>query len=89
VEDRHLDGRARVAVACGGASLPALVWSPETGIFLGAWAFVLAGASVIAVDDPAGPCTRRVARLAALLALPSAVVLALLLLGLMAPPSGE
>ena len=88
VQDRRLDGRARVAVACGLASLPAVHECPAAGIFFGAWACLLAGASVIAVDVPAGPRTRRAARCAALLALPSVVVLVLLVLGL-ASPSGE
>ena len=86
VENRHLDGRARVAVVCGIASLLVFA-SPGAGIFFGAWAWVFAGASVIAVDEPAGPRTQRAALFAWLLTLPSFAVLLLLLL--VAPPLGE
>ena len=58
-EDRHLDGRACVAVACGVVSLLLAFANPQTGIFFGAWAWILGGASVIAVEDPAGRRTRR------------------------------
>jgi hypothetical protein len=90
VERRHLDGRAVVAVACGSASLLVAFWSPATGIFFGAWAWILGGASVIAVDVPATRRTRRVALLAFVVALPALVALVLLLLfGFFAAPPGE
>ena len=50
-EDRHLDGRACVAVACGISSLLVVFLSPEVGIFFGAFAWIFAGASVTRVDD--------------------------------------
>jgi hypothetical protein len=79
-EDDHFDGRARFAVGCGVLSL--LVFADVAiGILFGATALIFAGASVIAVDDPASSRTRRAALIAALLALPSLVVLVLLLLG--------
>jgi hypothetical protein len=90
VEHRHLDGRAVVAVVCGIASLLAAVWSPTTGIFFGAWAWILGGASVVAVDDPASRRTHRAALLALVLALPALVAFVLLLLfGFFAQPGGE
>jgi hypothetical protein len=77
-EDDHFDGRARFAVGCGVVSL--LVFADVAiGIFFGATALIFAGASVIAVDDPASPRTRREALLAALLTLPALVRLGLLL----------
>jgi hypothetical protein len=90
VERRHLDGRAVVAAVCGVASLLVSFWSPVTGIFFGAWTWILAGASVIAVDDPASRRTRRAALLALVLALPALVAFVLLVLfGFFAPPPGE
>jgi hypothetical protein len=89
VEDRHFDGRARVAVVCGVASLLLVFWSPAVGIFFGAWAWILGGASVIAVDEPASPRTRRASLLAVLLALPALVALVLLVLFVFAAPPGE
>jgi hypothetical protein len=78
-EDRHFDGRARFAVGCGVASL--LVFASfAIGILFGATALIFAGASVIAVDDPASPRTRRAALLAGLLTLPALAVLVLRLL---------
>ncbi|MDX6562437.1 MAG: hypothetical protein QOD65_2251 [Gaiellales bacterium] len=79
-EDRHLDGRACLAVACGIASLLVVFLSPEIGIFFAAFAWIFAGASVIAVDEPASPRTRRTALLATLPTLPALVALVLLLL---------
>ena len=87
-EDRHLDGRACFAVVCGVVSLLVVFLSAGIGIFFGAAAWIFAGASVIAVDEPASPRTRRVALLAALLALPAFVALVLLVLhGFGAPAS--
>jgi hypothetical protein len=80
VEDRHLDGRARFALACGIASLLVVFASSELGIFFGAFALIFAGASVIAVEDPPGPRTRRVALVAGFLTLPSLVILVILIL---------
>jgi hypothetical protein len=77
-EDRHLDGRACVAAACGIASLLVVFLSPEVGIFFGAFAWIFAGASVIAVDEPASPRTRRTALLALLATLPAVIALVLL-----------
>jgi hypothetical protein len=54
--------------------------SPEIGIFFAAFAWIFAGASVIAVDEPASPRTRRTALLATLPTLPALVALVLLLL---------
>jgi|1185.fasta_scaffold1980334_1 hypothetical protein len=80
-EDRHLDGRACVAVACGISSLLVVFLSPETGIFFGAFAWIFAGASVTRVDDvPSSPRTRRTALLALLPTLPALIALVLLLL---------
>ena len=79
-EDRHLDGRACLAVACGIASLLVVFLSPEIGIFFASFAWIFAGASVIAVDEPASPRTRRTALLAMLPTLPAIVALVLLLL---------
>jgi hypothetical protein len=89
MEDRHLDGRAAVAVMCGIASLLVVFSSPVGGIFFGAWAWILGGASVIAVADPASPRTRRAALLAVLLAVPSVLALVLLLLFGFGAPQGE
>jgi hypothetical protein len=89
VEDQHLDGRAVVALACGITSLLVVFWSPAIGIFFGWWAWILGGASVIAVDDPASPCTRRAALVVVLLALPAFVVLVLLVLFGFFAPRGE
>jgi hypothetical protein len=77
VEDPHLDGRTRLALACGVASLLVFA-SPALGIFFGAWAWIFGGASVIAVDEPAGPRTRRPALIAALVTLPALVRLVIL-----------
>ena len=87
-EDRHLDGRACVAVACGISSLLVVFLSPETGIFFGAFAWIFAGASVTRVDDvPSSPRTRRTALLALLPTLPALIALVLLLLhGFSGPP---
>lgn len=86
MEDRHLDGRAGVAAACGIASLLVVSSSPLGGIFFGVWAWILGGASVIAVDEPASPRTRRVALAAVILALPSIAALVLFaLFGFVAP----
>ncbi len=81
-EDRHLDGRACFAVACGVVSVLVVFASPEIGIFFGAAALIFAGASVIAVDEgePASPRTRRTTLLAVLLTLPALVMLVVLLL---------
>ena len=79
-EDLHLDGRACFAVACGVVSSLVVFLSAEIGIFFGAAALIFGGASVIAVDEPASPRTRRTALLAALLTLPAIVMLGVLLL---------
>jgi hypothetical protein len=79
-EDRHFDGRARFALGCGALSL--LVFASfAIGILFAATALTFAGASVIAVDDPASPRTRRAALTAALLTLPTLAVLVLRLVG--------
>ena len=78
-EDRHLDGRACFAVACGVVSVPVVLASTEIGVFFGAAALIFAGASVVAVDEPASPRTRRTALVAALLTLPAIAMLVVLL----------
>jgi 4-amino-4-deoxy-L-arabinose transferase-like glycosyltransferase len=75
-EDDHFDGRARFAVGCGVLSLLVFV-SFAIGILFAAPALTFAGASVIAVDDPASPRTRRAALIAALLTLPALIALVL------------
>jgi hypothetical protein len=88
-EDSHFDGRARFAVGCGFLSLLVFA-SPAIGIIFGAFAWIFAGASVIAVDEPASPRTRRAALLAAILALPAfAVLVVLVLFGFFAAPRGD
>ena len=44
-----------------------VVASPGAGVFFGLMGSILASASVIAVDEPAGPRTRRVAFVAGLI----------------------
>lgn len=75
-EDDHFDGRARFALGCGALSL-LVVASFAIGMLFAATALTFAGASVIAVDDPATPRTRRAALIAALLTLPAIVALVL------------
>ena len=77
-EDRHFDGRARFGMGCAIVSLLVFA-SPAIGIFAGAFAWIFAGASVIAVDEPASPRTRQAALLTALLTIPALVVLVSLL----------
>jgi len=85
-EEDHLDGRARFALGCAALSLLALV-DFGLGFFFALLGAIFAGASVIAVDEPAGPRTRRFALVAGLIC---AIVLALtLVLILRAPQSGE
>lgn len=85
-EDRHLDGRARLAVACGVLSLLVFA-SPGTGVFLGAWAWIWAGAAVLGDEERATRRTWRAVAVALLLTLPALVVLLLWLF--VAPPLGE
>jgi hypothetical protein len=84
-EDDHFDGRARFALGCGALSLLVVV-SFAIGMLFAATALTFAGASVIAVDDPASPRTRRAASTAALLTLPALVAL---VLRLRSPGGGE
>jgi hypothetical protein len=78
-EDGHLDGRACFAMGCSVASLLVLV-SPASGIFFSAMGLIFAGASVVSVDEPASPRTRRlVFEAVALAALTLATGLLLLL----------
>ena len=83
-EDRHLDGRAVVGAGCAAASFLALLFSVPVSILFGAFGLILAGASVIAVDEgePASPRTRRLALIAGIVsAVLVAGALALLLTG--------
>ena len=84
-EDRHLDGRARLAVACGVVSLLVFA-SPGIGIFSGAWAWIWAGAAVLGDEERASRRTWRIVAVAVLLTLPALVVL---LLRVFADPSFE
>jgi hypothetical protein len=54
-------------MGCSVASLLVLL-SPASGIFFSAMGLIFAGASVISVDEPASPRTRRLALPAAALA---------------------
>lgn len=64
-----------------------VVASPGAGVFFGLMGSILASASVIAVDEPAGPRTRRVALIAGLI---SGLVLADgVIVLLTTPQSGE
>jgi hypothetical protein len=75
-EDRHLDGRALLAVACGVVSLLVFA-SPGVGFFFGAWAWIWAGAAVLGDEERAGRRTWRTVTVAVLLTLPALVVLLL------------
>ena len=86
MDDRHLDGRARVALGCAVLSL-LVVATPAAGIFFGFWGSLLAAASVIAVDEPAGPRTRHAALVAGLVA--GTALAAGLILLVTTPQSGE
>jgi hypothetical protein len=59
-EDTHLDGRACFALGCSVASLVVFA-SPALGIIFSAMGLIFAGASLISVDEPASPRTRRLA----------------------------
>jgi hypothetical protein len=73
-EDRHLDGRACLAVACGVVSLLVFA-STATGILFGAWAWIWAGASVLGDEERASRRTWRTVVVAVLLTLPALGVL--------------
>ena len=80
----YLDGRARFAAGCAALSLLVLVSTPF-GIFFGALGAIFACASVLSVDEPPTPRTRRVALVSVAISVAAfAISLAIALTG---PPS--
>jgi phosphatidylserine synthase len=59
--DDYLDGRARFAAGCAVLALVVLLVSTPWGIFFGVLGAIFAGASLLSVDEPPTPRTRRVA----------------------------
>jgi hypothetical protein len=82
----YLDGRARFGLACGLASLLAVVYHP-VGLFFGPLGVVFSLASLVSVDESPTTRTRRVA-VAGIVLAASAFVFALAV-ALSAPQSGE